>query len=293
MPSHIFARLGLWREDSGSNLASLSAAQNPSGVHVGAENQLHAMEFLEYAYLQIGDDQPAEEMVRAQSKIDYGEVDKNLRDYVNRVRANSPALYFLETHDWRLAVALKPDPKAEIYNQAITSWAQALAAGHLGDVPTAEHAVNQYEAALEATKAGPRSYRAKYMATKRDEAHAWLLLLQGRHTDAISLLRGVADQQDAEGNGEIELPAREMLADMLLELNRPAEALAEFEKSMTTDPNRFNGLYGAGRAAELLGQSDKERTYYGQLLKSCGSTHSKRPELAHARERLLKSQPSL
>ena len=290
MPSHIFARLGLWQEDIQSNLASLEAARNLSAAHVGAEHQLHAMEFLEYAYLQIGKNDEAEKMVRGQADIGYDEVDPNLRDYVNRTRANSPALYDLETRDWKAAEALQPDSNAETYNQAITWWARAVAAGHLHDRDAAARAVSQYDALLETTRAGAKPGRAKYMATKRDEVHAWLSWLQGRSQEAIALLRALADEQDAEGKGEIELPAREMLGDLLLEMNRPTDALAEYENSMKVDPNRFNGLYGAGRASELLGQREKERSYYDQLLKNCAAAPSKRPELTHVRESMAESE---
>jgi len=283
MPSHIFARLGLWQEDIQSNLASLKAARDPA-LHVGAENQLHAMEFLEYAYIQIDEDKKAQEMVAEQAKIGYEQVDKNLVDYVNRTRANSPAMLYLETRDWKAAQSLKPDPNAETYNQAITYWAQAVAAGHLRDVDAAREAVKQYDSLLAATRQGSHSYRAKHMSTKRDEAHAWFAFVRGKNDEALGLLRAVADEQDAEGKGEVELPAREMLADMLLEMNRPSEALAEFESSMRVDPNRFNGLYGAGRTAELTHQAEKASMYFTRLLENCDNgTNSNRPELAHAR----------
>src|SRR5579864_2774963 len=116
------------------------------------------------------------------------------------------------------------------------------------------------------------------MATKHDEAHAWLLLLQRKDVEATETLRKLADKQDVEGKGEVELPAREMLADMLLDMNRPADALVEYERSMKVDPNRFNGLYRAGRAAELIGEHDKSRRYYAQLMKNCASSQSQRPE---------------
>ena len=284
MPSHIFARLGLWQEDIQSNLASLEAARHPAGMPVGAENQVHAMEFLEFVYLQIGEDKKAEEMVRQQAAIDYDQVDKNLVDYLNRTRAHSPAMYDLEMRHWKDAEALQPDAKAEPYNQAITYWAHAVAAGHLHDAAAARAAVNDYDAMLEETKRGPHAFRADYMTTKRDEAHAWLAFAEGRNDEAVRLLRAVADKQDVEGKGEVELPAREMLADMLLEMGRPQEALTEYENSMQVDPNRFNGLYGAGRAAELTHQPEKASTYYAQLLKNCDNgTHSDRPELAQAR----------
>jgi len=122
------------------------------------------------------------------------------------------------------------------------------------------------------------------MQTKHDEAAAWLAFTEHRNDDALKLLRDVAEKQDVEGKGEVELPAREMLADMLLEMGRPEDASTEYEKSMKTDPNRFNGLAGAGRAAELARQPEKARAYYAQLLKNCDNgAHSDRAELARAR----------
>jgi tetratricopeptide (TPR) repeat protein len=284
MPSHIFARLGLWQEDIQSNLASLGAARHPVAGHVGGEHQVHAMEFLEYAYLQTGEDRKAAQMVRDQAVIGYDQVDKNLVPYLNRTRASSPAMYDLEMRHWKDAAAQKPDPLAEPYSQAITNWAHAVAAGHLHDAPAAREAVNQYDAMVEATKHGPQSFRAQHMDTKRDEAHAWLSFVEGKNDDALKLLRNLADRQDVEGKGEVELPAREMLADMLLEMGRPEEALGEYEKSMKVDPNRFNGLAGAAKAAELTHQPEMAASYYAQLLKNCDDgAHSSRPELAHAR----------
>jgi tetratricopeptide (TPR) repeat protein len=284
MPSHIFARLGLWQEDIQSNLASLHAAQNPAS-HAGGEHQLHAMEFLEYAYLQTGEDEKAAAMVQMQHKISYEEVDPNLHSYVNQTFANSPALFYQETRNWKAAAALKPDSAAEVQNQAVTFWARAVAAGHLHDLNAAKKAVDEFDARFEATSNGPKSHMPKNMPTRHDEAHAWLLLLQGHKQEATDLLRKLADKQDVEGKGEIETPAREMLADMLMEMDRTADALAEYERSMKIDPNRFNALYGAAHAAELLGNRDKERSYYSQLLKQC-ATGSQRPELDHARQAL-------
>jgi len=128
------------------------------------------------------------------------------------------------------------------------------------------------------------------MATQGDEANAWLSFLQGKDQEAIELLRTLAEKQDSEGKGEIELPAREMLADMFVEMNRPEDALAEFEKSMKVDPNRFNGLYGAGRAAELAGPPDKMRSYYGRLLRNCAPAQGKRPELVRARDSMFENR---
>jgi tetratricopeptide (TPR) repeat protein len=284
MPSHIFARLGLWQDDIQSNLAALEAARHPVAMHVGAEHQVHAMEFLEYAYLQTGDDQLADQMVGEQAAIGYDQVDKNLVDYLDRTRASSPALYYLEMRHWKNAADLKPNLQAQPFNQAVTYWANAVAAGHSHNVAAAREAVRQFDAMVEATKRGPQAFRAQHLEIKHDEAAAWLAFTEDRNDEALKLLRAVADRQDVEGKGEVDLPAREMLADMLMEIGRPPEALAEYERSMKIDPNRFNGLYGAARAAELAHQPEKAKTFYTQLLKQCDNgAHSFRPELAHAR----------
>jgi len=284
MPSHIFARLGLWQEDIQSNLATIGSTQQPAAIHFGAEHRIHSMDFLEYAYLQIGNDGKAKAMANGLGSFSEQDLDKGLDGYLNQIRAHFPAMYALERHQWKEAMALQPLARAEPENQQITYWARAVGAGHLRDAPAAQDAANQFDAMLEATRKSEHPYRAGRMSTNHDEAHAWLAFAEGKNDDALKLLRAVADKQDAEGKGEVELPAREMLADMLLEMGRSEEALAEYEKSMKTDPNRFNGLAGAGRAAELAHQPEKARTYYAQLLKNCeNGAHSDRPELVHAR----------
>lgn len=284
MPSHIFARLGLWQEDINSNLASIAATQhNETGMHMGAENQVHAMDFLEYAYLQIGEDAKAQALVEQLANIQPEDVSPSLKGYLNRMRAHFPAMYALETKNWKEAVALQPPPGAEPYNQAITYWAQAVGAGHLHDLAAARRAVDQYNAMLEATRKSEKPFAADGMSTNRDEATAWLAFAEHQNEEAISLLKSVADKQDAIGKGEVELPAREMLADMLLQLDRPEEALTQYQKSMKIDPNRFNGLAGAAQAAEQAHEPTKAATYYAALLKNCEGVNSDRPELVRAK----------
>lgn len=162
-----------------------------------------------------------------------------------------------------------------------------MAAGHLRDLAAARSAVSQYDAMLEATKKDAHAFRAKYMEMEQDEARTWLAFLEGRNEDAVGLLGRVADKQDVEGKGEVALPAREMLGDKLLKIGRPEAALAEYEKSMKVDPNRFNGLYGAGRAAELAHERGKAAAYYEQLLKSCDGSNSARPELSQAKSSIV------
>lgn len=118
------------------------------------------------------------------------------------------------------------------------------------------------------------------METEQDEARVWLAFLEGRNEDAVGLLGRVADKQDVEGKGEVALRAREMLGGMPLEMGRPEAALAEYEKSVKVDSNRYNGPYGAGRAAELAHERGKAAAYYEQLLKNCDGPTSTQPALA-------------
>jgi tetratricopeptide (TPR) repeat protein len=285
MPSHIFARLGLWQEDIQSNRASKAAAERLGPMHVGMENRLHAMDFLEYAYLQIGEDEKAKAIIAESEGVRAADLDPGFNGYLNYVRAYFPATYALETRHWKDAEALSPPAGAEPMHQAITYWARAVAAGHLRDVADARAAMKQFDAMVVAVKKGRQAYLAKGMETNRDEARAWLAFAEGRNEEALNLLRPVAERQDQVGKGEVELPAREMLADMLLEMNRPQDALAEYETSLKSDPNRFNGLYGAARAAELAHRPEKASAYSAQLLKNCeNAASSDRPELAHAKE---------
>jgi tetratricopeptide (TPR) repeat protein len=284
MPSHVFARLGFWQEDIQSNLASIAATHQSSGMHIGAEHQIHAMDFLEYAYLQIGENSKARSVVKQFAAIRLEDVDPGLDGYWNTMRAHFPAMFALETHNWKDALALQPPIDAEPNEQAIIYWARAVAAGHLREVAAARDAAQHYDVMVDAVRKSSQPYKADSMNTNHEEAHAWLAFAEGKNDEALSLLHSVAEKQDAEDKGEVELPAREMLADMLLEMDRPREALAEYEKSLKSDPNRFNGLYGAARSAELLRQSQNAARYSAQLLKNCGAALSERPELLHAKK---------
>ena len=286
MPSHIFARLGLWQEDIQSNLASIASSQKSAGEN--KVHSLHAMDFLEYAYLQVGENSKAkslvDEVATMQKPAADSPMDREMQRYYVYTRAHFAALYYLETRQWKEAIPLEPPTDAPSTVRAITYLAHAIAAGHLRDLPSAKKAVEQYNAMVEET-AKDRPYAATGMKTGADEARAWLAFAEAKNEEAIGLLRPLANKQDVLGKGEVEIPARELLADMLLEMDRPQEALMEYERSLKTDPNRFNGLYGAGRAAELAHEPEKARTFYAQLIKNCGDS-TERPELAKARTEL-------
>lgn len=283
MPSHIFARLGLWQDDIHSNLAALGVADSMAAHHHVMHHKVHSLDFLEYAYLQIGDDTNAKAIVDKLAALRTQDMDPEFEDYLLVRQAQSPAVYAIERRQWNELLVLQPIVGAPPDVHAITYWAHAIAAGHLHDKAAGQDALKHYDELLEAVRKGPKAYIADYMNDEHKEAQAWAAYAAGNSEEALRRLRSVADDQDKIGKGETGLPAREMLADMLLDLHRPQDALAEYEISLHTDPNRFNGLYGAAQAATEVQQREKASTYYTQLLKNCDGVKSDRAELTQAR----------
>ena len=280
MPSHIFARLGLWEDDIRSNLASKAAAEN-SAEHVGAESRLHAMEFLEYAYLQIGHDDEARAIVTEGPTVKQSDVEPRYPSYYSDVEARYPALFAIETRDWAMAASLKPIDGGDWVSQGRTLLAYAVAAGHLHDAQGGKAAAQSIESL---TKDIPYLRIGSARASLPDEIRAWARFSDGDIQGAIALLRPVADQQAKIGKGEVELPAREMLAEMFLLSGKLMEALTEYQTSLVSDPNRFNALLGAGEAAERLKKRKLATIYYRKLLANCsGATGEALRELKHAR----------
>src|SRR6516225_7275611 len=287
MPSHIFARLGLWQDDINSNLAAIRVADSMVAHHHVMHHKVHSMDFLEYAYMQIGDDASAEATIGQVAAIRPEQMDRDFEDYLLVRQAEGPTKYALERRQWKEALALEPIAGAPSDVQLITYWGRAIGAGRLHDAAAAQDALKHYDELLEATRKGPRSYLADRLKDEREVVQAWAAYAAGNSGDAVDRLRAVADHQDKVGKAETELPVREMLADMLLDLQRPQEALTEYEISLRTDPNRFNGLCGAAQAATQLRQKEKAGAYYTQLLKNCEGIRSDRPELAQAKTLLL------
>jgi tetratricopeptide (TPR) repeat protein len=284
MPSHIFARLGLWQDDIKSNLAAIKVADSMGDMHLHVMHHImHSMDFLEYAYLQIGDDAKAKAEVDAFAAIKKSDVEPDFVDFFEAHRLQAPAMYAIERRQWKEALNLQGRPDAPPYTQVVVYWARGVAAGHLHDAAAAQDALKHYDELVAATRKSAKPYIADGMKPEHDIVQAWAFYAEGKSEDALRLLRSVSDLQDKVGKGETELPAREMLADMLLDLKRPEEAFTEYEISLRTDPNRFNGLYGAAQAAEQLNQKEKAAAYYAQLLKNCETSDSDRPELVQAK----------
>ena len=288
MPSHIFARLGLWDEDIQSNLASVKATRETTAMHMaGGGHQVHAMDFLQYAYLQTGQEDAAAKLIEEVQKmsVDSHDIMAGLVDYA---RAQFPASYALEMRHWSEAAALKPAADASPMNRAITDEARTVGAGHLGDAAATEKGARDFEADLAAVKKSNTAYTAITLEIPHDVVLGWQAFAKKDGPEALRLMRSAADRQDAAGDKGAGTPAREMLADMLIELKHPQEALAEYETVLKYNPNRFNAIYGAAQAAELAQQQEKANSYYAQLVKLCGpETRSSRPELATAKAKTL------
>ncbi len=292
MPSHIFARLGLWQEDIDANLKSVALAHPASEMYMHG-HELHAMHFLIYAYLQTGQDQAAKQAVEESQQIVAGapkDDDMGMLEYYGYAAAHFPALYALEMHRWSDVAALEPAAGTAPHRQTITYWARTIGAAHEGNVEATRANAQKFDAMEDQTRKTKYAYTLDGPDFPRGEVHAWLAFSEKKNDDALRQMREVADLQDKVGKREVDIPAREMLADMLLELNRPQEALAEYESALKIDPNRFNGLAGAARAAEMANQTAKANSYYAQLLKNCNDgKNSGRPELSRAKTVLSKN----
>ncbi|HXM62719.1 MAG TPA: hypothetical protein VN950_17800 [Terriglobales bacterium] len=286
MPSHIFVRLGLWQDDIDSNLASIAATRKTAAMHMGGEgHQFHAMDFLVYAYLQSGREADAQKVIEEVKAMPAKKDDMYGMDFDPRTNAlvTFSARYALEMHHWSDAATLVPVAGAEIGDNSITYWARAIGAARTGNLADARKDVAAIEAIHGSLLKQKKTDFAEAVEQDRQEAAAWVAHAEGNNDEAIKALRTVAQKEEADGDEPLAIPAREMLADMLLDMNHPEQALAEYEADLKFNPNRFNGLYGAARAAEMVGKGEKSNTYYARLVKVCDGSNSVRPELSRAK----------
>ena len=302
MPSHIFTRLGLWSESIESNLASADAARRLAAkAHPGAASfdALHALDYLEYAYLQRGDEAKARQVLEEAAGAKTFDDPSFAAGYA---LAAIPARFALERHRWADAAKLEP-PQADlpwerfVYAPSITYFAQALGSARTGQPERARAALaklEQIHAGLVQTPVpGPYDWAAQ-VESMRLAAAASLAYSEGREDEAIRLARSAADLEDRAGKHPVTpgavLPARELLADTLREMGRPQEALAEYEASLRQAPNRLNSLYGAARSAELSGVPGRARELYATLLENLGGRSGDRDEVKQARDFLAKTK---
>jgi tetratricopeptide (TPR) repeat protein len=211
---------------------------------------------------------------------------------VTYTRTKFPVFYDLETRDWKSAAALEPVPGASPEVLTLTYWARIVADGHLREAKQAQSDLVEYQSLIDQIrKSKPYFVDSTGAKIEHDEVIAWAAFAAGEQGRALTHIRSAADLQDKVGQAEVDIPAREMLADILMESNQPKESLSEYQIALRMSPNRFNGLYNAGRAAEAIGDKQQAAKYYSALMKvTAAGQQSTRAEFAHIRTFLAATQ---
>jgi tetratricopeptide (TPR) repeat protein len=270
MPSHTFTRVGLWQQSITTNLRSMAEAKRTGAI----AEALHAADYATYAYLQLRQDSLARAMVESLPSL-------SAHFDVNAVTgaapgsagvfalAAIPARYALERRDWTMAAALRPTASAFPYTEALSWFARALGASRTGNTADARISIDSLSAIRERLLAAKEAYWAEQVAIERLGAQAWLTLAERRPEEAVAQMREAAVREDATEKSAVTpgplAPAHELLGDLLMELGRPAEALAEYRLTLTKEPGRYRSLHGAMTAARTAGDRKTETEYASQI----------------------------
>jgi tetratricopeptide (TPR) repeat protein len=274
--------LGMWQDSIKSNREALSVAKN----------YVHAMDFMVYAYLQQAQDGEAKRLLEESTAVYKSQPPTAELTptggvlTVHTAFAAMPARYAIERGAWADAASLQPRASTPAAD-AITYFTRAMGLVRRGDVNAARKEIEQLASLKNTLTTTKQKYWADQVEIQRRAASAWVAHAEGKKEEALKLMHSAANLEDAsEKHVAMEnrlWPMRELLGEMLLELNRPAEALKQFEASFKTAPNRFRGYYGAAKAAERSGQKAQARTYYTNLVELCRAADSERPELTEAK----------
>ncbi len=288
MPSHTFTRVGDWQSSIDTNIASAAVAKRTGQIY----EQLHATDYEVYAYLQTGQDDKARSLVEdapriaAGPNVTAGAAPPSAGGYA---LAAIPARYALERGAWAEAARLQPQANPAPYVEAITWFARGIGGARAKEWNgVAKNVPAELQIRIDELKTAGDAYWAEQVSIQKIIVEAWVALAEGRTSDALARMRQAADREDATEKAAISpgplAPAREMLGEMLLQLQQPKPALVEFRKTMAKEPNRFRGLAGAAAAAEQTGDTAAARQYRRRLAEICakGDTPG-RPELQAAR----------
>ena len=298
MPSHIFTRLGLWSDCINSNLASVAAAKcyaENTGIKGHWDEELHGMDYLMYAYLQKAENRKAKELCDSLRTI-LEVYPVNFK--VAYAFAAIPARYLLENKMWKEAAELQLYPAAFPWEQypwqkAIFHFTRLLGSVHIGQMDSARNELKKLTALYDTLTKQNDSYKANQVRIQITTAEAWILFKEGKNAEALKLMDLAATMEENTQKhpvtpGEV-IPARELLGDMLSQMNKPEDALKTYGEDLKKHPNRFNGLYGAALAAQRSDSLKKATGYYRQLTAITDPTGSNRPELEAARAFLKKN----
>ncbi|MFC0774854.1 tetratricopeptide repeat protein [Terrimonas alba] len=297
MPSHIFTRLGLWDECIQSNLVAASSAKcyaENAGLKGHWDEELHALDYLVYGYLQKGQNKQAKE------QWDYLRTIKEVHPINFKVLyafASIPSRYVLENKLWKEAASLETYPanfpwEKFPWQRAIIHFTRLLGNVHTGRLDSAKMELRKMQILRDTLLGQKNVYEASQVEVQIKTGEAWIFFGEEKNEEAVKLMNTAAGLEDKTEKhpvtpGEV-LPARELLGDMLLQMNKPAGALIAYEADLKKHPNRFNGLYGAALASEKTNNTEKAKYYYGQLLAVANSSDASRAELKQARSYLKK-----
>ena len=293
MPSHIFTRLGMWEESIAANRSSADASRAYAAMrHRDATEaeELHALDYMAYSYLQEAEDAKAKEIVDFAATV--RKTNPELEFSAAYALAAIPSRYALERNAWADAAALRvpglPHWSSFPFMEALIEYAHALGRAHTGDLDGARKAMDRMRQLRDATADPKFDYFKRHLDLQMQAASAWVAYGEDKKEEAVDLLRRTADAEDILGKHPVSpgalVPAREQLGDLLLKLDRPKEAQQEFEAALKIYPGRFRGLYGAAQAAEQIGEKEKARHYYAKLTEQTAKAGDSRSELAQLRE---------
>ena len=295
MPSHIFTRLGMWQDSIDANRASANASRAYAAMrHRDATEgeELHALDYTAYSYLQAGQDAKAKEVVDVAATV--RKTNPELEFNAAYALASIPARYALERNAWSEAAAL-PIPNVPHWSsfpflEALIEYSHALGRARGGDLDGAREAVTRMQQLRSKTTDPKFDYFRRHLDLQMQAASAWIAFGEDKKDAAIDLLRQTADAEDILGKHPVSpgalVPAREQLGDLFLKLDRPTEAQREFEAALKIYPGRFRALYGAAQAAEKAGENDKAHAYYGKLIEQTANADGTRSELTQLRGKL-------
>ena len=292
MPSHIFTRLGLWDECIRSNIASIASAKcyaEQANIKGHWDEELHGMDYLVYAYLQKAENDLAEKQLKYLGSV--REV-YPVNFKVAYAFAAIPSRVYLENKNWSEAamVPLYPGdfPWAKFpWQESIIHFTRLLGAVHLGNIDLAGSELAKLGQLHDTLENQKDSYKSKQVEIQIKTGEAWIHFISGRKEAGLNEMKLAANMEDSTEKhpvtpGEV-LPARELLGDMLFADQQYKTALLSYEAVLQKSPNRFNSLFGAGRAAEKMGDTKTAGLYYKQLLTQVDTTNSNRPELTTTR----------
>lgn len=299
MPSHIFTRLGLWEESIQTNINSAaSAICYAESIAPGAhwDEEVHAMGYLVYSYLQTGDN--AKAIAQHQYLTSFKKVfPPNFK--IAYTAAAIPARIAMENKNWKAAAAIELPNNLGLawesfpWEKASLHFTRAMGSIHTKDLKAADDELNILKSFQTKLTEMNDAYKANQVGIQIKMTEAWLALAQGNEKEALASMEMAVIMESKTSKhpvtpGEV-VPADELYADMLLALKKPQEALLAYELNLQRRPNRFNGIYGAAIAAKQLGNQKKASHYFNQLIELTKNSNSTRTEVVEAKKFILQS----